>query len=111
VDDWPNHKKFCKRFRKLIAEYKVSRDTRPRGTLKPAKPTPYPLHDFIEKADWQGLLEFVTDNPTYDINEIDQRSPDFMSPLLLASGQGQIECVHILVDRGANLEMNAARAI
>lgn len=100
--DWPNHKKFCKRFQKLIAEYKTVRDSRPRGSPKPAKPSPYPLHDFIEEANWQGLLQYVKDHPEHDLNEIDQRSPQFMSPLLLACGQGQIECVHILLDRGAN---------
>jgi ankyrin repeat protein len=102
-EDWPNHKVFCKRFRKCIAEYKTLRDSRPRRTAKPEKPSPYPLHDFIEKADWQGLLHYITvDHPTYDVNEIDDRSPDFMSPLILACGQGQIECVHILLERGAN---------
>lgn len=103
VGDWPKHKVFCKRFRKLIKEYKTVRDSRPRGSAKPAKPSPYPLHDFIERGDWQGLLQYVTiDHPTYDVDEIDDRSPDFMSPLILACGQGQIECVHILLDRGAN---------
>ena len=28
VEDWPSHKKFCKRFRKLIAEYKMMRVSR-----------------------------------------------------------------------------------
>jgi hypothetical protein len=101
--DWPKHKTFCKRFRKLIEEYKVVRDSRPRSSPKPAKPTPYPLHDLIELGDWQGLLQYLTHNPTHDVNgggDTDD-TPDFMSPLLLASGQGQIECVHILLNHGA----------
>jgi len=102
LEDWKSHKKFCKRFQKLIAEYKTARDSRPRGTPKPAKPSPYPLHDFVEKGDWQGLSQYISDHPTYDINKIDQNSPEFMSPLLLACGQGQIECVHILLNHGAN---------
>jgi len=101
VEDWPNHKKFCKRFRKVITEYKTLRDSRPRGSPKPPRPTPYPLHDFIRRGDWRGLLKYVTDDhPTY--NEIDSRSPEFMSPLVLACGQGRIECVQILLDHGAN---------
>lgn len=95
--DWPKHKKFCKRFRNLINEYKVVRDTRPRPSPKPAKPTPYPLHDLIELGDWRGLLQYLTNHPTYDVND----TPDFMSPLLLACGQGQVECVSILMDHGA----------
>ena len=102
VEDWPNHKKFCKRFRKLIAEYKVTRDTRPSGTPKPKKPTPYPLHDLIEEGDWSGLLQYIRENPGYNPNG-DQHSPQFMSPLLLACGQGQIECVHILMRAGADI--------
>lgn len=98
VEDWPSHKKFCKRFRKLIAEYKMMRDTRPRGTPKPKKPTPYPLHDFIEEGDWRGLLRYITENPGYDVN-----NDQYMSPLVLACGQGQIECVHVLQDNGADL--------
>ena len=101
VEDWPNHKKFCKRFRKLIAEYKVTRDTRPRGAPKPKKPTPYPLHDFIEEGDWPGLKQYITENPGCNPNGTD--SPQFMSPLLLACGQGQIECVHILMRAGADI--------
>ena len=97
VEDWPSHKKFCKRFRKLIAEYKMMRDTRPRGTPKPKKPTPYPLHDFIEEGDWPGLLQYITENPGCDVN-----ADQFMSSLVLACGQGQIECVHILLDNGAS---------
>jgi ankyrin repeat protein len=100
-EDWPKHKKFCKRFRKLITEYKVVRDSRPRPSPKPAKPTPYPLHDLIELGDWQGLLQYLTNNPTHDVNGGGD-TPDFMSPLLLACGQGQIECVDILLNRGAN---------
>jgi len=103
VEDWPKHKVFCKRFRKLIKEYKTVRDSRPIGSARPAKPSPYPLHDFIKRGDWQGLLRYVTvEHPTYNVNEIDDRSPEFMSPLVLACGQGQIECVQILLDRGAN---------
>lgn len=97
VEDWPSHKKFCKRFRKLIAEYKMMRDTRPRGTPKPKKPTPYPLQDFIEEGDWPGLLQYITENPGCDVN-----ADQFMSSLVLACGQGQIECVHILLDNGAS---------
>ncbi|KAK1733975.1 ankyrin repeat domain-containing protein [Skeletonema marinoi] len=100
VEDWPNHKFFCKRFRKLIAEYKMMRDTRPRGTPKPKKPTPYPLHDFIEEGDWPGLLQYITENPGYDVNA---DGDQFMSSLVLACGQGQMECVHILLDNGANI--------
>jgi len=95
--DWPKHKKFCKRFRNLINEYKVARS---RPGPKPAKPTPYPLHDLIELGDWQGLLQYLTKHPTYDVNGGGD-SPDFMSPLLLACGQGQILCVSILLDHGA----------
>ena len=96
--DWPKHKKFCKRFQKLIKEYKVVRDTCPGP--KPTKPTPYPLHDLIELGDWQGLLQYLTNHPTYDVNDGGD-TPDYMSPLLLACGQGQIECVSILLDHGA----------
>jgi ankyrin repeat protein len=98
--DWPKHKKFCKRFRNLINEYKVVRDTRPRPGPKPAKPTPYPLHDLIELGDWRGLLQYLTNHPTYDVNGGGDTT-DFMSPLLLACGQGQIECVSILLNQGA----------
>jgi ankyrin repeat protein len=98
--DWPKHKKFCKRFQKLINEYKVVRDNRPRHSPKPAKPTPYPLHDLIELGDWRGLLQHLTNHPTYDVNGGGD-TPDFMSPLLLASGQGQLECVQILLNHGA----------
>lgn len=86
----------------MIAEYKSARDSRDRGAPKPRKPSPYPLHDFIEQGDWLGLLHFLSDHPAYDVDEKDQKSPEFMSPLTLACGQGEIECVRILLDKGAN---------
>ena len=102
IEDWQNHKAFCKRMKKEIKTYKTTRDSRPSGTPKPAKPNPYPLHNFVEKGDWKGLRKFLDDHPNYDVDEIDQNSPEFMPPLLLACGQGQIECVQILMQRGAN---------
>lgn len=99
-EDWPDHKYFCKRFRKLIAEYKKARDSRPPGSARPVKPSSFPLCDFIENADWRGLLQHVTfDHPTCDVND----GGGNMNPLLLACGQGQIECAQILIDRGANI--------
>ena len=74
--------------KKEIQTYKVTRDSRPSGAPKPAKPNPYPLHGFIEKEDSKGLKEFLNDN---------QDSP----PLMLACGQGQIECVKILIKKRA----------
>lgn len=97
MNDWSNHKSFCKRMKKEIQTYKVTRDSRPSGAPKPAKPNPYPLHGFIEKEDSKGLKEFLNDNPNYDMDEIDQDSP----PLMLACGQGQIECVKILIEKRA----------
>ena len=101
--DWPKHKKCCKKFQKLIKQYKRARDTRPSGTPKPAKPSPYRLHGFIEAGNWTGLLQFVEEYPSCDVNEIGEDSPEFMSPLVLACGQGQTECVDILIRHGADI--------
>lgn len=101
--DRPNHKKFCKRFSKLIAEYKRVRDNRPRGAPKPQKPSPYRIHDLVESGDWRGLLLLLSEYPTSDLKEIDKHSPDFMSPLQLACGQGQLECADILIRHGADV--------
>jgi ankyrin repeat protein len=101
VKDWPKHKKFCERFRKLIVEYKAVRDNRPRHSPKPAKPTPYPLQDIIMSGDWQGLLQYLVNNPKYDVNVSDDDSPNRMAPLFLACLVGQIKCVEILLNHGA----------
>ena len=102
VKDQPKHKKFCKRFRKLIVEYREVRDNRPLHSPKPAKPTPYPLHEIIESGDWQGLLQYLINHPTYDVNGEDD-TPDRMLSLSLACSQDEIECVDILLDHGATI--------
>eukprot|EP00529_Nitzschia_sp_RCC80_P029443 CAMPEP_0113513706 /NCGR_PEP_ID=MMETSP0014_2-20120614/40010_1 /TAXON_ID=2857 /ORGANISM="Nitzschia sp." /LENGTH=334 /DNA_ID=CAMNT_0000410137 /DNA_START=236 /DNA_END=1240 /DNA_ORIENTATION=+ /assembly_acc=CAM_ASM_000159 len=86
---------------KLIDEYKVARDNRPAGTPRPPKPSLYRLHDFVELA----LKRFLDDHRTQNINGIDADSPDFMSPLMLACGQGQIECVEVLLRHGADFQV------
>eukprot|EP00979_Chaetoceros_neogracilis_P014180 scaffold4476_cov293-Chaetoceros_neogracile.AAC.3 len=100
VKDWPKHKKFCKGFRKLIVEYRTVRDNRPHHSPKPAKPTPYPLHDIIHYGDYQDVLQYLINHPTCDVNGGDD-TPDVMSPLSLACNLGKIECVEILLDYGA----------
>jgi hypothetical protein len=100
VKDWPKHKKFCKGFRKLIVEYRTVRDNRPHHSPKPAKPTPYPLHDIIHYGDYQDVLQYLINHPTCDVNGGDD-TPDVMPPLSLACNLGKIECVEILLDYGA----------
>jgi hypothetical protein len=98
VEDWPNHKEFCKSFKKLLKNYKQQKAEG--GFIR--RPSPYPLHDIIESGNWRELQQHLINDPSCDINGTG--GPSYMSPLHLAAGQGETECFQILLDHGANYD-------